>query len=504
METHRYELVVLGSGPAGEKGAAQAAYFGKRVALVEKDDQLGGAAAGTTVSSKTLRETSLILSGIKARKLSGVDLSLKHHATVQDFLFHERAVKDLERSRVAENLVRHQIDRYQGLGSFVNAHTVKVEHEGHPDVQLQGDVILVATGSSPRRPDLFPEAARIYDSDSILELNEIPRTMAVIGGGVIGCEYACIFAVLGVQVQLIHPGDRLLTFLDDEISAGLQQSMLNAGIHLHLEKQVQSCSPEPEGVRLQLASGETLHIDAVMLATGRSSNTSRLNLEAAGIMTGKYGVLVVDDTYQVVHPQTHAPVAGVYAAGDVIGAPALASTSMEQARYAMIKAFNLLPYKDQVAPILPVGIYTIPECSAAGLTEAQCQEQGKEYVVGKTYYLQNARGMIIGDEEGFLKLIFEYNDDLNQPLKLLGVHVLGEIASELVHLGLQALMMEASSDLFINTCYNYPTLGELYKYATYAALGDREHRLTHARKADPVSWRRGSDPQGLMNESRLV
>ena len=480
METKHYDLIVLGSGPAGEKGAAQAAYFGKRVALIEKEDHLGGAAAGTTVSSKTLRETSLILSGIKARKLSGVDLSLKHHATVRDFLYHERAVKESERHRVAANLVRHHVDRYQGLGSFVDRHIVKIAGNDHTSTQLQGDVILVATGSSPRRPPIFPAAERIYDSDSILDMNEVPRTMVVVGGGVIGCEYACLFAVLGIEVQVIHPGEGILPFLDHEISAGLKQSMINTGIQLRLQEQVESCTPEADGVCLHLGSGEELRPDAVMLATGRSSNTQRLNLDAAGITTGKYGVLVVDESYQVVHPQTRDPVAGIYAAGDVIGAPALASTSMEQARYAMIKAFNLLPYKEQVAPILPVGIYTIPECSAAGLTEAQCQEQGKNYVVGQTSYRQNARGMIIGDDDGFLKLIFEYNDDLNQPLKLLGVHVMGEIASELVHLGLQALMMEASSDLFINTCYNYPTLGELYKYATYAALGEREQRLTQA------------------------
>ena len=487
MKTHRYDLIVLGSGPAGEKGAAQAAYFGKRVALVEKDEHLGGAAAGTTVSSKTLRETSLILSGIKARKLSGVDLSLKHHATVRDFLYHERDVKDSERNRVVTNLDRHQVDRYRGVGFFVDAHTVKVKRNKRSTAQLQADVILIATGSSPRRPDIFPKADRIYDSDSILELNEIPQTMVVVGGGVIGCEYACLFAVLGIEVQVIHPGDSLLPFLDPELSEGLKQSMLNAGVQLRLEEQVQSCTPDLDGVSLHLASGEEVRTEAVMLATGRSSNTPQLKLEVAGITTGKYGVLVVDDSYQVVHPQTRDPVAGVYAAGDVIGSPALASTSMEQARYAMIKAFNLLPYKDQVAPILPAGIYTIPECSAAGLTEVQCQEQGKDYVVGKTYYRQNARGMIIGDDEGFLKLIFEYNDDLNQPLKLLGVHVMGEIASELVHLGLQALMMGAGSDLFINTCYNYPTLGELYKYATYAALGEREQQLKKSTQAAQVT-----------------
>jgi len=214
-----------------------------------------------------------------------------------------------------------------------------------------------------------------------------------------------------------------------------------------------------------------------MLATWRTSNTSELNLEAAGITPGEYGLLTVDQNYQVVHPETRKPVPGIYAAGDVIGPPALASTSMEQSRYAMIKAFDLEPYKEHVAPILPVGIYTIPECSMAGKTEKECQDEKIDYVIGKAAYNKNARGMIIGDSDGFLKLIFEYNNDLSRPMKLLGVHVIGEIASELIHIGVNALIMDSSSNLFIDTCFNYPTLGELYKYATYDAMGKRAKHL---------------------------
>jgi NAD(P) transhydrogenase len=210
-----------------------------------------------------------------------------------------------------------------------------------------------------------------------------------------------------------------------------------------------------------------------MLATGRISNTKELNLESAGIESGKYGLLVVDDKYQVINPVTKKPVTGVYAAGDVIGAPALASTSMEQSRFAMINAFNLEPYKEHVVPILPIGIYTIPECSMAGMTERECEEKNIEYVVGKAEYNQNSRGMIIGDRDGFLKLIFKFNKNINQPMKLLGIHIIGEIATELIHIGVSALIMGAGSDLFIDTCFNYPTLGELYKYATYDAMGNR-------------------------------
>lgn len=249
--------------------------------------------------------------------------------------------------------------------------------------------------------------------------------------------------------------------------------MSQMGINLLMSESVDACTARDDGVELELGSGGVIETEVVMLATGRTSNTEELNLEAAGITPGKYGLLVVDEDYQVIHPETREPAAGIYAAGDVIGAPALASTSMEQARFAMIKALNLEPYKEHVAPILPLGIYTIPECASAGKTEEECREEKIDYVAGKAAYNENARGMIIGDADGFLKLIFELDRDLSRPMKLLGVHAIGEIASELIHIGVIALMMGAGSDLFISACFNYPTLGELYKYATYDAMGNR-------------------------------
>ncbi|KYK31342.1 MAG: pyridine nucleotide-disulfide oxidoreductase [Thermoplasmatales archaeon SG8-52-3] len=473
----KYDLIVIGSGPAGEKGAAQAAYFGKKVAMVEKDFHLGGAAAGTAIPNKTLRETSLALSAIRSRHLYGVDLSLKRRTTVQDFLHHERIVKDAERKRVKNNMQLHKIDIYKGVGSFLDKKTIKVEVRGKKPIFLNGEIILIATGSRPRRPDNFPKNPRIYDSDSILQIKRLPKNMVVIGGGVIGLEYACTFAVLGVDVSVVHNRDILLPFLDRDISFALENSISKIGIDLFKSDSVESCNIRQNRLELKLGSGNTINTEAIMLATGRSSNTEELNLNAAGIITGKYGRLVVDNNYQVIHPETKKNVSDIYAVGDVIGPPSLASTSMEQARFAMIKAFNLEPYKEHVAPILPLGIYTIPECSMAGKTEEQCQEEEIDYVLGKASYNKNARGMIIGDNEGFLKLIFEFNRDLSKPMKLLGVHVIGEIASELIHFGVSALIMNAGSDLFINTCFNYPTLGELYKYATYQAMGNRAKRL---------------------------
>lgn len=473
----KYDLIVLGSGPAGEKGAAQAAYFGRRVAMVEQYHYLGGAAAGTTVPSKTLRETALTLSGIRARQLHGVDLSIKPEATVQDFLRHEEVVKDSERLRVTNNMLRHNVDIYTGKGSFVDGHTIKVDVLGKSVHFLTSDIILVATGSRPRRPDDFPTDECVYDSDTILRMKSLPKTMAVVGGGVIGCEYACTFAALGIDVFLIHSRDNLLPFLDRDISLSLKNSMTKMGIKLVMPVRVKSCQVSQGISRIELDSGETVKTETVFVATGRASNTEALNLDAAGIVPDKYGALAVDANYQVIHPETKEHVPGIYAAGDVIGAPALASTSMEQARFAMIKAFNLEPYKKYVAPILPFGIYTIPECSGAGKTEEDCIKEKIDYVVGRASYSQNARGMIIGDSDGFLKLIFQMNSSTNQPMKLLGVHTIGEIASELVHIGVAALIMGAASDVFIDTCFNYPTLGELYKYATYDAMGNRAKRL---------------------------
>ncbi len=472
-----YDLVVLGSGPAGEKGAAQAAYFGKKVAMVERDFHLGGAAASTTIPSKTLRETSLALSGIRARHLHGVDLSLKRQATAKDFLHHERVVKDAERTRVMDNMLRHSVTIFNGMGSFVDQRTIKVESYGKAPEFLKGDIILIATGSSSRRPENFPKDHRIYDSESILHIKSIPKNMVVVGGGVIGCEYACIFAELGVDMSLIHNKEILLPFLDRDISLALENSMSKMGINMLMLESVELCTVKANELKIKLGSGKVVNTEVIMLATGRTSNTGKLNLEAAGVTPGKYGLLMVDQNYRVIHPETRKPVPGIYAAGDVIGRPALASTSMEQARFAMIKAFNLEPYKEHVAPILPLGIYTIPECSLAGKTEEECREEKIDYVVGKALYNQNARGMIIGDCDGFLKLIFEFNNDFSCPMKLLGVHVIGEIASELIHIGVSALIIGAGSNLFIDACFNYPTLGELYKYATYDAMGNRAKRL---------------------------
>jgi len=456
-----YDLVVIGSGPAGEKGAAQAGYFKKRVAVVERLPILGGAGANTgTLPSKTLRETSLYLSGFRQRGMYGVEMRLTGRTGVKELLFRERAVAMEEQVRVSQNLRSHGADVYQGKGRLLDANTVVVRRPGAEE-RLTGKVILVATGSTPFHPPLFNfQAPGIYDSDTILQMTEVPHSLVVVGGGVIGCEYACTFAALGIPVTLVEARTPLLSFLDLEMSARLKARMEDLGVQFRMPATVESVDVEEGRITLGLKDGEAIAAAAVLVASGRSANTQGIGLEEAGVKLGERGRVLVNS-----HFQTSVP--NIVAAGDVIGFPALASTSMEQARVAVAHAFALYP-KDALAPVLPYGLYTIPELSTAGETEESLQKAGVDYVVGRAAYATNARGQIIGDGGGFLKLIFRKED-----LKLLGVHVIGEQASELVHIGLTALLCGAGAQLFIETCYNYPTLSELYKYATYNAMAQR-------------------------------
>jgi len=466
--TKDFDLIVIGGGPAGICGANTAGILGKRVALVEKLRDVGGAGINTgTIPSKTLRETALALSGLRSRKLFGVDLSLRREATVADFMRHQQNVATHERQWREEQMRTYKVERFQGSASFVDPNTVQVT----PDTLLRGERVLIATGSSPVRPAEFPfEHPRVHDSDEILEIGALPKTLAVIGAGVIGAEYACTFAALGVEVHLIDGRDSLLGFLDREISENIQGAMTAAGVHFIWKEKVTRCDAPPSGdVRLTLTSGATLAVSDVLVAAGRQSNTGDLNLATAGLTPGKRGLIQVDG-------QCRTEVPHIFAAGDVIGAPALAATGMEQARMAMCVAFGF-NYKDVVAPILPTGIYTIPEASMAGETEESLKAKGIPCVVGRARYADNPRGQIIGDETGLLKLIFARDD-----MRLLGVHVVGEQATELVHIGLVVMMSNSGAELLNRTCFNYPTLGDLYKYATYEAILKQKEMIADENK----------------------
>jgi NAD(P) transhydrogenase len=465
LKTYDYDLVVIGGGPAGITAATVASIFRKTVALVDSQQEIGGAGINTgTVPSKTLRETALALSGLKSRNLYGVDLSLRREVTVADFLSHEESVKDAFHTSIRQRLQVLKATIYRGMSTFLDAHTIEV-HLGPGDssarrgeIQLRGAKILIATGSSPVHPDLFPFGhGEVYDSDSILKLDRIPKTLAVVGAGVIGAEYGCTFSALGAKVHILDGRDVLLPFLDAEVSKALAGAFQRSGIVFHWKENVQKCIPlESGGVRLELSSGAVLTSDAVLVAAGRQSNTANLGLEKAGVQTGARGIIPVNE-----HFQTN--IENIYAAGDVIGFPALASTSMEQARLAVRHALGL--GGSAISPLLPNGIYTIPEVSMVGETEESLKKKGVSYIVGRANYRENARGRIIGDQDGFLKLLFRQDD-----LKLIGVHIMGDLATDVVHIGLVAMMCNASANLFVDACFNLPTLGMLYKTATLNAL----------------------------------
>ncbi len=458
-----YDLVVIGGGPAGTSGADVAACAGKSVALIEKAVELGGAGINTgTIPSKTLRESALALSGWRSRRLFGVDLSLRREATITDLMYHEQRVTADERARLSQVLSSEKVERFHGDARFLDPHIVRVIAPDGAETQLRGEVILIATGSSPVWPPEFAFAdERIHDSNEILQLTTLPRKLAVIGAGVIGCEYACTFAALGVEVHLIDGRDALLPFLDREVSRTLAAAMVENGIAFHWKERVAQCvAPGPGPVALTLGSGATLECDGVLVCAGRSSNTGSLALAVAGLTPGKRGLLEVDAQYRTAVPH-------IFGAGDVIGAPALAGTSVEQARIAMCHAFSLAA-KANLATILPTGIYTIPEASMAGETEESLRAKCIDFVAGWARYIDNPRGKIIGDETGFLKLLFD-----REKMRLLGVHVIGEQATEVVHIGLVAMLAGAGAELFDRACFNYPTLGDLYKYAAYDAMTRR-------------------------------
>ncbi len=465
--SNRFDFVVIGGGPAGVSGAIVAGTLGKRVLLIEKAPVVGGAGINTgTIPSKTLRETALVLSGGRSRRLFGVDLSLRREATIADFMGHERRVKSQERSRSEGQLRLRGVTTLHGTASFLDPHSIRIVDDSGRENYVEAEKVLIATGSSPLRPPEFHfEDDRIHDSNEILELKELPKKLVVIGAGVIGCEYAGTFAALGTEVHLVDGRDKLLPFLDREVSRALVDAMTANGIQFHWKEQVLECGETRSGnVLIQLASGRAIECDGVLVCAGRSSNTATLNVAAAGMTLGTRGLIQVGAHYQ----STEVP--HIYAAGDVIGAPALAATGIEQARVAVCHAFDQ-PWACNLAPLLPTGIYTIPEASFVGDTEELLIENKVRYIAGRCQYSDIPRGNIIGDNVGFLKLLFHADD-----MRLLGVHVMGEQATEVVHLGLLAMTMNATADLFNQVCFNYPTLGDLYKYATYDAMEKRHFR----------------------------
>jgi NAD(P) transhydrogenase len=459
-ESEKFDLVIIGCGPAGEKAGAQAAYFRKRVAVIERAGVPGGSCINTgTVPSKTLRESALYFSGLGQRGLYGIDYSLKENLAIHDFMHHEREVVEMERRRILKNLELHKIEYVQGQAALEDAHTIVVANNGNTR-RFRGEVILIATGSKPHRPaEISFDDVHTFDSDTFLQMERIPKSLAVIGGGVIGCEYGSIFMALGVKVTLVDGRDKLLPFLDSEISDRLRDRLKELGMEFWFNERPVKVENSASGATLHMKSGKKLESEAVLFAAGRRAAVDGLALEKAGLALNDRGYIPVDAHYRTGVPN-------IYAAGDVIGFPALASTSMEQGRVAVCHAFGF-QYKQRVASMLPMGIYTIPEISSAGETEDSCKEKKIEYCVGRARYENNARGHIAGDTAGLLKLVFAPGDK-----KLLGVSIIGENATELIHIGMMALDNGLTINEFIEQVFNYPTLSEMYKYAAYDGLGN--------------------------------
>jgi NAD(P) transhydrogenase len=463
-----YDLVVIGSGPAGEKGAVQAAYFGKRVAVVEKAPALGGAGVNTgTLPSKTLRETALFLSGYRQRELYGLSCRIDGTPSVPELMCRQQPVTGHEGQRIQANLARHGVDLVEGAAQLLDEHTIEVTPTAGAPRRLTTDVVLIATGSSPHRPAFVPfEDPEVDDSDSILRLDKIPRAMVILGGGVIGCEYASIFAALGTRCTIVEGREQILGFLDGEVNQLLTQQLRALGCDLLFQREVVDVGRKDGALHCRLSDGTDLTCERLLFAGGRAGNTRSLGLDRVGAAADARGLLKVDEHFRVLG----VPGGRIYAAGDVIGFPALASVAMEQGRVATCHAFDIA-YKQKVASQFPYGLYTIPEVSMIGETEESARKKGLDVEVGRARYGDNARGQIVGDVHGLTKLVFDARDK-----RLLGVHIIGERATELVHIGAAVMHFGGSIDDFIDQVFNFPTLGEMYKYAAYDGLGRLQKR----------------------------
>ncbi len=458
----KYDLIVIGSGPGGEKAAVKAAYFGKKVAIIEKEHNYGGAGVNTgTLPSKTLREAALFFSGKYEKGLFGVERTLKHQATIDEFMFRKNFVIQSEANEIHRNLQIHKVAIFHGEASFIDEHIIQIE--GDNACHIWGKFIIIATGSYPFHPEGIPfDNNRILDSDSILNIRRIPQSICIIGAGVIGCEYATIFATMGTKVYLVNRTDEILSFADKEIIEELLASMRDDQIEILFNDEVKSINvpeTEREFVRVGLSSGKWLHVDMFLYAAGRNGSTKKLNLEKVGISVGKREQLQVDRQYRT-------NISNIFAVGDVIGFPALNSTSMDQGRVAVTHMFDTKDL-DALAKIFPYGIYTVPEISMVGLTEEEAKKNGLDYCVGCAKHVDMARGKIMGVKKGMLKIIFAKKD-----LTILGVHIIGPLATEIIHYGLCLIESKRTVMEVIATVFNYPTLHDLYKYACYDGLGN--------------------------------
>jgi NAD(P) transhydrogenase len=453
-----YELIVIGSGPGGQRAAIQAVKAGKRVALVEKHGAVGGVCINTgTIPSKTMREAVLHLSGFYDQSFYGANYHPKDQITMADLNFRVQRVIENEVSVIQDQLKRNGVELIHGTGKFTAPHQVRVENNSGFS-ELEGEFIILATGTKPAANPKVPINGRnIINSDQILAMPQVPRALIVVGGGVIGVEYACMFATLGVRVIIVEKRPRLLEFADTEMVEALSYHMRDRRATMRLNEEVESVEELPDGkVAANLVSKKRIIADALLYAVGRGGNVGPLDLPAAGLTSDDRGRIKVDADFRTVVPH-------IFAVGDVIGFPSLASVSMEQGRIAAARAFGLDVQSDPAG--YPYGIYTIPQISFIGKTEEQLTDEDVPYEVGVAYYREIARGQITGHTDGRLKLLFH-----RETLELLGVHIFGEDAAELLHIGQAVMLLKGKITYFKNTVFNYPTLAECYKTAAFNGL----------------------------------
>ncbi|GAA3681832.1 pyruvate/2-oxoglutarate dehydrogenase complex dihydrolipoamide dehydrogenase (E3) component [Lentzea atacamensis] len=458
MTPYDYDLIVIGSGPGGQKAAIAGAKLGKRVAVIDKQEMVGGVCANTgTIPSKTLREAVMYLTGMSQRELYGASYRVKHDITITDLMARTKHVIGREVQVVRAQLHRNGIDLLNGFGRFVDPHTVAVEGSHRGDhTRITGEYIVIATGTTPARPSIVDfDEERILDSDEVFALTEIPTSLVVVGAGVIGIEYASMFAALGTRVTVVEQRERMLEFCDPEIVESLKFHLRDLAVTFRFDEKVVNVEVSDGGTITTLASGKRIPAAAVMYSAGRQGCTDKLDLAAAGLEADRRGRLAVDEHYRT-------PVEHIYAVGDVIGFPALAATSMDQGRLAAYHAFGEAAH--ELTALQPIGIYTIPEISYCGATEAELTSSAVPYEVGISRYRELARGQIVGDAYGMLKLLVSTVDR-----KILGVHVFGTGATDLVHIGQAVMGCGGTVDYLVDTVFNYPTLSEAYKVAALDA-----------------------------------
>ena len=453
-----YDLVVIGSGPGGQRAAIQAAKSGKKVAVIEKRSTVGGVCINTgTIPSKTMREAVLHLSGFYYQNFYGANYHVKENVRMEDLNYRVQRVIENEVAVIHGQLQRNGVELMHGTGSFLDAHRIQVEN-GNGVNQLEAANVIIATGTKPAANPKVPVNGRtIINSDQILTMAQMPKTLIVVGGGVIGVEYACMFATLGVRVTIVEKRPRLLEFADTEMVEALTYNMRDRRVTMRLNEEVDSVEELPDGrVVAMLVSNKRLTGDALLYAVGRQGSVDGLDLAAAGVIADNRGRIQVDSEYRTAQPH-------IFAVGDVIGFPSLASVSMEQGRIAAGHAFRMKVLSDPAT--YPYGIYTIPQISFIGKTEEQLTEEDVPYEVGMAYYREIARGQISGQTEGRLKLLFHL-----ETLELLGVHIYGEEAAELLHIGQAVFTLKGKVTYFVDTVFNYPTLAECYKAAAFNGL----------------------------------